>query len=213
MAFWYAGADREVRLAMSPVSSSKKDKERYYFREFQDIYPTPEGRIVDGDEQERPDIVIDGPRKIGIEITNFYLQPGEVSESEQRQRQYRSKIVAEAQKFYREGGGRNIEQAFSFDKERPIDPSGQKGIARKLAHLAKRIDRRPSGNIEKSSFSECPPEVASVYVSDREYLDAKWRVMQVHSADFMSKGRLETIIRIRNQQQAIMRRAMPIGFS
>jgi hypothetical protein len=74
--------------------SSNQEIEKYYFEMFRNDYPLPSGNVVYGDS---PDVVIDGERKIGIEITNFYHKPGTDPESEQIQNSWRCKVISEAQ--------------------------------------------------------------------------------------------------------------------
>ncbi len=173
------------------MNSDGRPTERYYFEQFRRVYPIPDGCVVYGD---KPDVIIDGRKRIGIEITNFFLQPGDHTESEQRQSRYRAEIIAQAQKLYLAEGGKSIELTFSFDKAHPIGRSRKRAIAKELAAVTRRIDGRQSGGIEKSLFLEVP-EVTSVYLNAREYPDAKWRLMQAHSVGLTSKNALETIIR------------------
>ena len=56
--------------------------ERHYFEKFRKIYPLPDGYIAYGD---KPDVIVRGSRKLGIEITNFYVLSGNLLKSEQRQ--------------------------------------------------------------------------------------------------------------------------------
>jgi hypothetical protein len=49
---------------------SNQEIERYYFDLFRSVYPLPEGQIKYGD---KPDVIIEGQRKIGIEVTNLFF--------------------------------------------------------------------------------------------------------------------------------------------
>ena len=57
-----------------------------------------------------------GERRIGIEITNFFLEKGDLEESEQKQSIVRKYVVAMAHQSYLENGRKRIELSFSFDK-------------------------------------------------------------------------------------------------
>lgn len=57
--------------------------ERHYFERFRNVYTLPDGAVWYAD---KPDVLVKGNRTIGIEITNFYLQPGSAEGSEQRPR-------------------------------------------------------------------------------------------------------------------------------
>jgi hypothetical protein len=67
------------------VRPSNEKIQRYYFEKFRDIFSLPQGCVIYGD---KPDVIISGARKIGIEITNFFIQSGNLLESEQLQRPY-----------------------------------------------------------------------------------------------------------------------------
>ena len=51
------------------------------------------GEIAYGD---KPDVIVEGGRKVGIEITNFYLDMGNLTESEQVQSKRRKAVLSEA---------------------------------------------------------------------------------------------------------------------
>jgi hypothetical protein len=52
------------------VRPSNEKIQRYYFEKFRDIFSLPQGCVIYGD---KPDVIISGARKIGIEITNFFI--------------------------------------------------------------------------------------------------------------------------------------------
>jgi hypothetical protein len=101
--------------------------ERHYFEMFRKVYPLPSGTINYGD---KPDVILDGIQKIGIEITNSYVVDGSRSDSEQAQRGRREAVVSKAQRLYEEATGNNFQLAFSFDKDHPIQDSAT--LAKKL---------------------------------------------------------------------------------
>jgi hypothetical protein len=67
------------------------DIERHYFEQFRQTYPLPNGAFSYGD---KPDVTLTAERKIGIEVTRFYLSPGGCADSDQRQQPLRTAIVA-----------------------------------------------------------------------------------------------------------------------
>ena len=59
----------EVISEETMLKKSNKEIEQYYFEMFSRDYPLPIGTIEYGD---KPDVILTGVRKIGIEITNFF---------------------------------------------------------------------------------------------------------------------------------------------
>lgn len=92
---------------------SNQDIEQHYFNMFSRDYDLPEGEIIFDD---KPDVILQGKRKIGIEITNFYLKSGKLPESEQRQREVRKKVVRKAQGSYLANGGKKSNSLFHLTK-------------------------------------------------------------------------------------------------
>jgi len=91
--------------------------ERYFFEKFRQDYPLPSGAIVYGDG---PDVIVAGQRRIGIEITSFFLEEGSLPQSEQVQRKLRNRVVLEAQKAFLAPGQKGMEITFGFNKNNPI---------------------------------------------------------------------------------------------
>ena len=176
------------------VRKSNTEIERYYFEKFRGDYLLPAERIVYTD---KPDVILEGERKIGIEITNFYIDEGESGESEQRQSKLRELVISKAQKIYLANGGKRIELSFAFYKARPIRDQGR--LANTIAELARRIEGRMTEVINKEIFKEIP-EISFVYLNPEEYEDAKWRVAQVYSGSLMSRKRLVEIVRAKEEQ-------------
>jgi hypothetical protein len=92
-------------MVRSTKNRKKQEQERAVFDMFARDFELPEGTIVPGD---MPDVVIDGTRKIGIEITDLYHEDGNNPESQQMQQRYRDAVVQQAQALHREAGGRSI---------------------------------------------------------------------------------------------------------
>jgi hypothetical protein len=112
----------------------KQAAERRVFAAFKDAYPAfPEGEIRHGD---RPDTIVLGPRKIGIEITGLDLVDGSDDDGERQQALRRNGVVEEAQKLYSADGGKPVELTFGFDL---ISRERRKILPRELAAFAKHI--------------------------------------------------------------------------
>ncbi|MDO9580437.1 MAG: hypothetical protein Q7J06_07705, partial [Bacteroidales bacterium] len=146
---------------------------------------------------DKPDVILKDERKIGIEITNFFLEKGELPESEQIQRKAREKVVSKAQRIYQMENKKKIELTIGFDKEKPI--RDQKNLVQKIVELAKRIEEGETGEIRRDIFRKIP-EISFVYLNAKEYEDAKWRVVQVYSGRIMSRDRLIEIVRAKEVQ-------------
>jgi hypothetical protein len=76
---------------------------RHYFELFCKCYSIPYGEVTYGD---KPDVIIEGKRRIGIELSNFYLNEGGSQESLQKQRRIRKIILKKAQQKYINKGGK-----------------------------------------------------------------------------------------------------------
>ena len=171
---------------MIMVGASNRKIEEHYFEMFRQDYSLPVGKVIYGD---KPDVVIKGLSNIGIEITNFYLEDGGSNESEQVQRVLRENTISRAQKLYLKDNGRNITIVFGFDEKRPIQAKNKNGLEKKLADLAKRVEKMGEGSISREAFKGIP-ELSFIYLIPREHQDAKWQVCQVYSGQKMSRNRL-----------------------
>jgi hypothetical protein len=173
---------------------SNKEIEKYYFEMFRRDYPLPIGSIDYGD---KPDVILNGERKIGIEITNFFLEKGNLPESEQIQREAREKIVSEAQRIYQEGNGKNIELTFGFNKARAI--GDQKKLVKNMVELAKGVEGWETGALLRENLEKIP-ELSYVYLNAQEYQDAKWRIAQLYTVPLMSTEGLRKIIKEKEEK-------------
>ena len=146
--------------------------EQYYFGMFRRDYQLPEGTIVHGD---KPDVILEGKRKIGIEITNFFRESGALPGSEQIQRKAREVVVSNAQQVYLDNGGKRIELSFSFDKSSPIRDQGK--LIENISSVAKNIDGLKTGStpISRTVELRVVPPVAACPVSaaDADYDTAR----------------------------------------
>lgn len=168
---------------------TQKEIEAYYFAKFKNYYSLPIGDIVHGD---RPDFILYGERKIGIEVTSFYLTDGKSFKSEQYQEQLRELVVSKAQSVYSERNGTKNKFEFGFDKDNPIIK--YRNIANKIVKLVERINGSgETGLIRRDVFQEIP-ELSSVYLHEEEYEDAKWRVGKTYTGLNMCIERLKEII-------------------
>jgi hypothetical protein len=167
---------------------SNQEIEHHYFELFRRIYALPDGQVKHGD---RPDIIVEGARRVGIEVTNFFLEKGELPESEQKQRRIREEVLKKAQRKYMDAGGR-YEISFSFNKERPIK-RGQKLVPR-IVEVIRKIEASRTGGISKC-FLQDIPELDFVYIDPNLYTDTEWRITQLHNGQIMSTSRLSEIVR------------------
>ena len=172
---------------------SNQDIEKYYFEMFRNDYPLPCGTVIYGDS---PDVVIDGKRKIGIEITNFFHKSGTLLDSEQIQDKWREEVVSEAQCLYQKQNCRKFEISFGFNNFYPI--RDQKTLVDQLIQLATRIQNFETGQIGSDQFKHIP-ELSFVYLNNQEYEDTKWRIVQVHDVPMLAIERLVDIIKDKEQ--------------
>lgn len=169
---------------------STQDRERHYFELFRKHYGLSDKSVEYGD---KPDVIIlEGGRKIGIEITNFFLKSGDRPESEQVQRVVRTKVIKNAHYLYMRDNGKKFELTFTFSDCHPI--LDQDKLVSEIVTLAKRAEPCKTGRLE-IDFLQGIPELSSVYLNAKEYDDPKWRIAQVHEVPFMSPSGLNKIIK------------------
>jgi len=164
------------------------ETERYYFEMFLRDYPLPSGDIEYGD---KPDIILAGERRLGIEITRLYVQDGDVPGSEQVQSKLRDSLVANAQRLYERSGGKPVELSIGFNKSQPILDKVK--VAHQIAAFANRVRDRETGQVPKREYKDIP-ELQFVYLYAKPGRVATWRVMQVHDHGLMSLERLQEIV-------------------
>lgn len=144
----------------------------------------PPGEIIYSD---KPDVIIKGERKIGIEITNLYLEDGKLPESEQRQRTLRELIVSRAHQKYLKAGGKKFELSFGFDSNIPTKDRDK--LIQKITYLAKQLENYKSGEVYKRLYKDIP-EIDFLYVNSIEYDKPKWQIYQVYQGQTMSINNL-----------------------
>ena len=162
--------------------------ERKYFEQFRTHFPLPRGDV---EYTDKPDVVLKGDRRVGIEIARVHLTDGKDPASEQVQMERRRSVLKLAQQQFLAAGGRRIELTFSFDPSHPIADAKQ--VARKLAAAAVGIADGPAGEVRRAMYAELP-QIAFVYHNPREYHDAKWRVAQTYSTPYLAVGRVIELI-------------------
>lgn len=164
--------------------------ERHYFELFRKVYPLPDGEVRYGD---KPDIIIDGERRLGIEVTNFYLERGERIESEQNQRRIRKVVLKKAQQKYIHKGGK-YEINFSFNKDHPI-----RDIQKFTCKIVQKIFKLEEASItERISgyYLTDIQELGFVYINQNLFGNPQWRNDQSQIGfKTMAIDKLEQILR------------------
>lgn len=166
-----------------------REIESYYFEHFSENYKLPKGKV---NYSDKPDVIIRGEKKIGVEVTNFYLEDGSLPECEQNQIIKRTKVVKRAHKLFLEHVGKHYNVTFGFDKQNPIN--GVERLAHELAKFCTHIKLPQKGELDKEKFNHIP-ELGYVYFDDREYAKPRWRINQVYDVPLMSLKGLKKIIR------------------
>ena len=162
--------------------------ERKYFEQFRTHFPLPQGDV---EYTDKPDVVLKGDRRVGIEIAHVHLTDGKDPASEQVQMERRKVVLKLAQQQFLATGGRRIELTFSFDPSHPI--ADAKAVAKELATAAVGIADGPAGEVPRAMYAELP-QIAFVYHNPREYPDAKWRVAQSYTTPYLAVGRVIELI-------------------
>lgn len=170
---------------------TQRDKERAYFDRFVQCYELPDGKLVHGD---KPDFIIRGTKKIGIEVTHFYLQSGGVPESEQRQRPLRETVIAEANRIYEDGGGNPVQWTSGFDLSCPIQQNETRQLAKNLAAFSLQYSGN-SGSLYRYLFKPTLPQIDSIWVSRLPANGRKWNMAQVHTVTLVDSQNLESLVR------------------
>lgn len=175
---------------------SNQAVEKYYFEQFRSHYQIPIGEI---EYTDKPDVIIRGPRTIGVEIANLYVTEGGDTASEQVQRVRRRQTLERAQSLYLSAGGKRIELSVDFRPEQPIHDV--ESVAHALAGFANRIDELNSGQVSPSMFEHIP-ELRFIYYNSIEYTDAGWRTVQCYSGSRLELDRLQAIVRDKARKAA-----------
>lgn len=167
---------------------SNRDVERYYFEQFCRDYEMPSGKV---EYTDRPDVIIDGPRRIGIEITNLYLEGGDKPESEQVQRRRRFQVLKRAQELFLAAGGPNTELSVGFNPSFPI--KGIEAVAGALSSLGQQMVGQPTQQVAMAHYKHIP-ELGFVYHNNTTYSNAEWRLVQGFSVPVLNADRLQEVV-------------------
>lgn len=162
--------------------------ERHYFEQFKQHYTLPPGIV---EFKDKPDVLIHGPLKVGIEIANLYILHGSDPASEQVQRPRRKRVIEKAQALHQANGGKRIELTIDFQPQFPIikiEP-----VAQAIAALAQMVENQPSAQLSPVLFTHIP-ELRFVYCNSNEYPDALWRSSQSFTVPFLSVERLREVV-------------------
>ncbi len=162
--------------------------EQHYFEQFQKHYPLPSGVV---EFKDKPDVLIRGPLKVGVEIANLYISNGSDPASEQVQRPRRKQVIEQAQALHQANGGKRIELTVDFQPQNPITKIGP--VAKAIAALAMQVENKPSSQLSPILFKHIP-ELRFVYCNSDEYPDALWRSSQTSSVPFLSVERIREIV-------------------
>lgn len=173
---------------------SNQEVEKYYFQQFSEHFPLPSGEIEYGD---KPDVVINGSKKIGIEIANLYLADGSDYASEQVQRKRRQKVVELAQSTYESKHNFKYELTISFNPRKPIVDT--QTTAKKLAEFATFVENSGGGFLIGKNLSHIP-EIYSIYRSVKEYSDSKWRTSQVYDGKDLQIPRVRELMQQKSKK-------------
>jgi hypothetical protein len=166
---------------------TNREIEQYYFDLFRSHYALPAGRI---EYTDKPDVIVHGEPRLGIEIANLYIADGSDLASEQVQRRRREQVMARAQLLHLASGGRRIELSAAFNPSLPIREI--EPLARQLAEIAMRV-QCSSGRIDSLTFDHVP-ELTWLYHNGKEYDTAKWLCMQTYATSFVSVERVRQLV-------------------
>ena len=167
---------------------SNYENEDYYFKQFFSHYSLPVGNILHDDQ---PDFIIDGANRIGIEMANFYLSCGKNNTSEQVQRDRRNIVLEKAQTLYESKSNKKYEFTVSFDPKYPILDAI--AVSTGLADFA--VISENSGRLFYTGNTlNHLPEIYSVFRSEAEYPDVKWKPAQVYDWQELSVPRLRELV-------------------
>jgi hypothetical protein len=167
---------------------SNRDIERHYFEQFRRDHDLPDGNWHYTD---RPDVILQGTLKIGIEITNLYLHGGDKPESEQVQRRRRIQVLERAQEAFLAAGGKQTELSVDFNPYCPIHQI--EPLAKALASLGQQLIGQPTQQVNPLRFEHIP-QLRFVYHNATEYPNAKWRLVQSFTVPSLSLDRLQVVV-------------------
>lgn len=182
-----------MRLAvlerLRAMRRTNREIEILCFELYQSQFSVPPGDVRYAD---KPDVVIEGARRVGFEIASLYREHGANTVSEQVQHPRREEALKLAQAAHVAAGRKNFELHVAFAAKHPI--ADVKSVSAALVSLASRIvDGQPSGFLIRSEFNGTP-EIADVYLNPTVYLDSRWRASQVFSVPSLAVSMVRDIV-------------------
>lgn len=174
--------------------------ETHYFEQFLRHFSLPEGKISFGGEgDDKPDLILKHGSSdtivLGIEQTRFYIESGSLSSSEQVQFKWRTDVLEKTEAEYKRLTSGKLRLCVGFRKEFPIRSVGE--VVKKLVSLATEIEPTDLGQLSSEKISSIP-EVEFIYAQWN--VEAPWLLTQVHSVQFTSKNRLQSLLDEKDRQ-------------
>ncbi|WP_428718710.1 hypothetical protein [Undibacterium curvum] len=171
------------------TKKSQSQLERAYYEDFELYCPiAPKGEVTFSD---KPDIVVKGANKIGIEIANIYLKDGKDLSSEQIQSKLRFNVIQQAKSLYLTGMHPSYAFFFDFDPNVPItntEELSKRVYQRVLKHIQEQHD-----DFSNTGLDDCP-ELRYISNSGTEKSDAKWDLIQCYDVPDLSTQRVREIV-------------------
>lgn len=180
-----------------------KEIEEYYFKNFCEC--SIQGYKLDPNlavYADKPDVIYDD--RIGIEITNLFIEDGNNSTSPQRQAQIRENFLHECQTKFQSEYNLSIEINVGFSSIHPLSErqKTRKAVVSKFTervHTLYTTNHRESVDLNK--FSDIP-EIRFLYIHDKVYDKNEWKVTQVYSTQEINPDRLKSIIQKKENRSA-----------
>jgi len=169
---------------------NNQEIERYYFDQFREHYALPEGRV---EYSDKPDIIIHGGSKIGIELARLYISEGTDTSSEQRQRPLRGDVLNQAQALYKIKGGKPVALSVDFCPEQPILEI--QPLIESFVELIKKIAIQKPGLVNPVLFRHIP-QVRSIYNHGLR-MNAQWQSIQCLDVPVLSVERVRELVRVK----------------
>lgn len=165
----------------------QQEQEWEAFQSFSEDYALPAGTI---ERSDRPDVVINGDRKLGIELTSLHIEDGRNAASEQGQVKPRQRAVALAQEIHNNAGRRSIELAIGFDPAHTI--RNVEATAQAIAEVAARIQGDSPGLVDELTYSHINC-LNFLYMSG-EYVKPRWFVQQGYGVPMLQVSRVREVV-------------------
>ena len=170
------------------MKKTKKEVEKYYLEKFSALVNIDSANCEQCDPP-KPDFIINGEKKLGIEITNYHFIDGSLPFSERVQTARRQAIANLANKMYLENGHRNLKIFLGFNT---IDRAN-KIIAEDICAFVRAHQDLPTGDLTYYA-KHAIPEIAYLYLYSNVHSTYDWQVSQVHDVSLIDNSRLLSII-------------------